>query len=105
MSEWSMAVALMMSREPYVKSIKLNGEMVYNGSEKKEKMRGMRREEEHGIRPGGEVVRRLSDFDEERVIESASSGEVDLSGGGAAADAAVEIHTLPSGEGPVPADG
>ena len=96
MREWVRTVVDIMSADPHTRSIKLNGELIWNGSEKEEEVRGMRNEGEHGLRPRGEVVCRLSDFDEGRGSQEPSSGEVDLSGGRGEVDEATEIQSFSS---------
>ena len=86
MRDWSKIVYDLLTPDPHVKSIKVNGKVIWNGSEKEEEVYGMRTKGESSLRPKGGEVRRLSDYDEGRIASSPSSREDDLSRGGGEID-------------------
>ena len=99
MRGWSRIVYDLLTPDPHVKSIKVNGEVIWNGSKKEEEMYGMRNEGESSIRSKGGDVRRLSDYDEGPIASSPSSGKDDLPRCGGEVDETTSLHTVSSGAG------
>lgn len=96
MRDWTRIVFDLLSPDPHVKSIKVNGEVIWNGFKKEEEMYGMRNEGESSLRSKGGEVRRLSDYDEGRIASSSSPGEDDLPRGGREIDEASSLHQISS---------
>jgi len=105
MRDWSRIVVDLLSPDPHVKSIKVNGEVIWSGIKKEEEMYGMRNEGQSLVRSERGDVRRLSYYDEGRIASSSSSGKDDLPRCGGEIDEATSLHKISSRAGSLPTIG
>ncbi len=99
MRDWSRIVYDILSPDPHVKSIKVNGKVIWNGSKKEEEMYGMQSKSQSLVRSKRGVVRRLSDYDEGRTTAKASERRDDVSICREDIDEATSLQSISSREG------